>query len=124
VLLPVVAGISFELTKWASRHPRNRLARVLLQPGFWLQRLTTRQPDDLQLEVAIVALFGALAIAPEDTAPRHYTVRGLEDDDTAPGYQPRSPARRATAPGTSPADNTPKTSDRTEETPIEPQRPA
>jgi uncharacterized protein YqhQ len=122
ILLPVVAGLGFEIVKWAAGHPRHRLARVLLQPGYWLQRLTTRQPDDLQLEVAIVALFGALAISPSDCEARHYTVRGLEDDDTAPGYQPRSPARRAPPAGTTPADSHGTTPERLEDAPLESHR--
>jgi uncharacterized protein YqhQ len=117
LLLPVVAGIGFELIKWAARHPRHRVAAALLQPGFWLQRLTTRQPNDHQIEVAIVALFGALAIAPDDHQPRHYTVRGLEDDDTAPGYQPRSPARPAPPLGTTPAEQPPQNPTRMENAP-------
>jgi uncharacterized protein YqhQ len=112
-LLPLVAGIAFETIKWAARRPRHRVARILLKPGFWLQRLTTRTPNDHQLEVAIVALFGALAIAPDDRQQRHYTVRGLEDDETAPGYVPRSPARPAPVAGTAPAQEGRTTSEET-----------
>ncbi|MBM7561286.1 DUF1385 domain-containing protein [Fusibacter tunisiensis] len=54
VLLPVVAGLSYELIKLAgkSTHP---IVKVLSAPGLWLQKLTTNEPDDAQLEVAIAA---------------------------------------------------------------------
>jgi uncharacterized protein YqhQ len=56
VLVPVIASLSYELTQFTARHIENKLARVLLTPGLWLQSLTTRQPDDSQLEVALTAL--------------------------------------------------------------------
>lgn len=57
-LLPVVAGLSYEVIR-ASARSRSRLLAAAIAPGLWLQRLTTRQPDDAQLEVAIAALKGA-----------------------------------------------------------------
>lgn len=59
ILLPLVAGLSFELIKLAGRS-KHRLVRIFCVPGLWLQGLTTREPDDGQLEVAIAALKGAL----------------------------------------------------------------
>ncbi len=95
VFLPAVLAVSFEMIRaWAYRKP-GRFGRWALQPGLWMQRLTTRQPDDRQVEVAIVALFAALAISPRQWEERTYLVRGLEDDESAPGYRPRSPARPA-----------------------------
>src|SRR5690606_5653285 len=85
--LPLVAGVAFELMKACARRPRNLLCALVLWPGYKFQRLTTRAPDDGQVEVAIVALLAALAIAPEDTIARQYVVRGLHDDPTAPGYR-------------------------------------
>ena len=56
-LLPLVAGLSYEVTvKWAGAHPELRLVRVVLWPGLQMQRLTTREPDDGMLECAIAAL--------------------------------------------------------------------
>lgn len=95
-LLPVVACLVFELIKFAATRTKNFACRAILAPGFLLQRLTTRRPDDHQLEVAIVALFGALAISPYDREIQKYVVRGLQDDESAPGYIPRSPARVST----------------------------
>ena len=56
VLLPVIAGIAYELIRFAGRHSDNRLLMTLLSPGLWLQRLTTREPTLDQLEVSIRAL--------------------------------------------------------------------
>lgn len=57
VLMPVIAGISYEITvKWAGSHPDNPLVRVVLWPGMQMQRLTTNEPDDGMLECAIAAM--------------------------------------------------------------------
>ena len=63
--LPLVVGISYEIIKYAGRHD-NPLTFVLSRPGLWLQRLTTREPDDSQLEVAITSLKLVLTGNPED----------------------------------------------------------
>ncbi|MDO4562625.1 MAG: DUF1385 domain-containing protein [Clostridia bacterium] len=55
LLLPVVAGISYEIIRWAGRSS-NRIVCTLSKPGMCLQNLTTREPDDSQLEVAIAAM--------------------------------------------------------------------
>jgi uncharacterized protein YqhQ len=56
LLLPVIAGIAYELIRFAGRHSDNRALMTLLAPGLWLQRLTTRQPTLDQIEVSISAL--------------------------------------------------------------------
>ncbi len=58
LLLPLVAGISYEVIRGARRH--RRLLGFLAAPGLWLQRLTTREPDALQLAVALAALEAVL----------------------------------------------------------------
>ena len=65
LLLPVVAGVSYEIIKFAGRS-KNRCVALLTKPGLWLQKLTTREPDDSQLEVAIVALKAVLTDNKED----------------------------------------------------------
>src|SRR5581483_2890052 len=55
-LLPVIAGIAYELIRFAGRHTSNRALMTVLAPGLWLQRLTTREPSLDQLEVSIRAL--------------------------------------------------------------------
>jgi uncharacterized protein YqhQ len=56
VLLPVIAGIAYELIRFAGKHSDNRILMTVLAPGLWLQRLTTREPSLDQLEVSIRAL--------------------------------------------------------------------
>jgi len=60
LFLPLIAGISYEFLKWSSRTKDNFFVRMLITPGLWFQRLTTREPDDSQLEVALDALQKAL----------------------------------------------------------------
>jgi uncharacterized protein YqhQ len=57
LLLPLVAGLAYEITvKWAGNHPDNPFVKLLVWPGMYLQRLTTREPDDGMVEVAVAAL--------------------------------------------------------------------
>lgn len=61
LLMPVIAGISYEITvKWAGSHPENPLVKVILWPGMQMQKLTTREPDDGQIECAIAAMQAVL----------------------------------------------------------------
>lgn len=64
LLLPIVAGISYEIIKFAGRHD-NILTRIISAPGMWFQKITTREPDDSMIEVAIQSL---KAVIPEDKA--------------------------------------------------------
>jgi uncharacterized protein YqhQ len=54
--LPLIAGLAYEVIRFAGRHPHNPVLRAILAPGLWLQRLTTRQPTLDQVEVSISAL--------------------------------------------------------------------
>jgi uncharacterized protein YqhQ len=69
-LLPVIAGIAYELIRFAGKHSDNRVLMTLLAPGMWLQRLTTREPSLDQIEVSIRALQEVLraegSITPEE----------------------------------------------------------
>jgi len=56
LLLPLIAGLAYELIRFAGKHSDNRVLMTLLAPGMWLQRLTTREPTLDQLEVSIRAL--------------------------------------------------------------------
>ncbi|HEY6007162.1 MAG TPA: DUF1385 domain-containing protein [Geobacteraceae bacterium] len=62
VLLPLIAGVSYEILKWSAKNEQSRFVRLLIAPGLGLQRLTTREPDDSQLEVAIRSLEVALEV--------------------------------------------------------------
>lgn len=59
LLVPVIVGLGYEFILFAGKHP-NALTRILSAPGLWMQRLTTREPDEKQLEVAIIAMKCAL----------------------------------------------------------------
>ena len=60
LLLPVIAGLSYEMLKFSGKFRSNSIVRTLILPGLWLQNLTTAQPDDDMLEVAICSLKAAL----------------------------------------------------------------
>jgi len=60
--IPLIAGLSYEMIRYAGRHKEGLVARVLVWPGLVLQRLTTREPDAEQLEVAAAALVEVLRV--------------------------------------------------------------
>jgi len=67
--VPLIAGLSYEVIRWAGRNRAKRWVRVVMWPGLMLQNLTTRDPDESQLEVAIASLNAVLEIEkPEDDA--------------------------------------------------------
>ena len=63
ILMPVIAGISYEIIRYAGTHIEHNWVRTAILPGLYLQKLTTREPDDSQIEVAIAAL---KAVLPEE----------------------------------------------------------
>ncbi|MBQ6582950.1 MAG: peptide chain release factor N(5)-glutamine methyltransferase [Mogibacterium sp.] len=81
LLIPVIAGISYELLKWAGRSD-NVVVRILSWPGLMMQKLTTADPDREQLEVAIVSLKAVLA---GEDAPLY---EGIVDTDAKPVRKP------------------------------------
>jgi len=60
--IPLIAGLSYEVIKWAGKHRNKRWVRAVMWPGLMLQNLTTREPDEDELEVAIRALQAVLAV--------------------------------------------------------------
>jgi uncharacterized protein YqhQ len=68
LLLPLIAGLAYELIRFAGKHTDNRFLMTLLAPGLWLQRLTTREPTLDQLEVSIRALREVLALEKRESA--------------------------------------------------------
>jgi uncharacterized protein YqhQ len=62
LLLPVIAGLAYELIRFAGKHTDSRILMTLLAPGLWLQRLTTREPTLEQIEVSIRALKEVLRV--------------------------------------------------------------
>ena len=70
LLLPLIAGLAYELIRFAGKHQGNRVLMALLAPGLWLQRLTTREPSLDQIEVSIRALREVLALEVNDPLER------------------------------------------------------
>jgi uncharacterized protein YqhQ len=66
--IPLIAGLSYEVIKWAGRNRRKRWVRAVMWPGLMLQNLTTREPDRDQLAVAIASLEAVLAVESPETA--------------------------------------------------------
>lgn len=70
ILMPVIAGISYEVTvRWAGSHPENPLVKLVLWPGMQMQYLTTNEPDDGQIECAIAAMKCVLAQEKDEASP-------------------------------------------------------
>jgi len=61
LLLPLIAGVSYEILKFAGKHTDNIFVKILIAPGLLLQKITTRRPTDDMLEVAIKSLKAALS---------------------------------------------------------------
>ena len=82
VSMPFVAGLTYEFTRWSARHCQNRCVRVLITPGLWLQRLTTKEPDLDQLAVAIRSL---KAVIPDYAAnhPEEEEILDYREEESA-----------------------------------------
>ena len=78
-LIPVIAAVGYEILRFGAKHRGNPLIRALYLPGIWVQMITTKQPTDDQIEVAIVSMEQAL----------------LADGEEIPGGQRRLRARAA-----------------------------
>jgi uncharacterized protein YqhQ len=59
-LLPIVAGVGYELLRASGKRQKNKIIRLLSAPGLWIQSITTNEPTEDQMEVALVALTNAL----------------------------------------------------------------
>ena len=66
ILLPLMAGVGYECIRLAGRHD-NLFTRILSAPGLWMQRITTKEPDDGMIECAIAAL---KAVIPDDESDK------------------------------------------------------
>jgi len=72
ILVPIVAGISYEIIQWAGRHD-NAFVNLISKPGMALQKLTTKEPDDSQIEIAIAAMKGVLEYEKEKISDANNT---------------------------------------------------
>lgn len=123
VLIPVIVAISYEFLRFAARHRGNRLVRWLSAPGIWVQAITTRQPTDDMIEVAIVSMEQALLAdgepvpagsadfvrEPLDLVEARYRAAREQAEDEAPIAPPAAPpAAPPTAPPTTPPTQEPR----------------
>jgi len=69
VLMPVVAGLSYEIIRLSARKEGGAFFKLITRPGVWLQNVTTKEPDDKQLEVALEALKESLKLEPKPSEP-------------------------------------------------------
>ncbi len=67
LMLPLVMGLGYEFIKYAGRHD-NFVIKILSAPGLWMQRLTTKEPDDSMIEIGIAAFKAVITDNPEDDA--------------------------------------------------------
>lgn len=81
--LPVVAGVAYEAIRFAGRHQHQLIGKVLMAPGYWLQNITTEDPTDDMIEVAVAAL--EATIAAEPVAPAVGDAADAEVDALAVG---------------------------------------
>ena len=78
LLLPVIAAVSYEFLRFSGGHQDAWFGKAIAQPGLWLQKLTTRQPDDAQIEVAIHAMETAIAADAGETVVKQIPASGME----------------------------------------------
>lgn len=67
-LIPLVGGVAYEFIRWSAKRSNTALGKILVSPGLWLQRITTKEPDRTQIDVALVALKCALGVEEPQTA--------------------------------------------------------
>jgi uncharacterized protein YqhQ len=91
VAIPVIAGISYELLRLGARHTDSRLMRAVMTPGLWLQKITTKPPDETQIEVAITAFEEVLRAEGKLPAPTPPTDEEAERS-VPPGSRTEAPA--------------------------------
>jgi len=68
-LIPLVAGLSYEIIRLSARKESGWFFKLITKPGVWLQNITTQEPDDQQLEVALEALKESLKLEPQTGEP-------------------------------------------------------
>ena len=76
-LIPLVAGVSYELIKLSVRHGDKMFVRLLQAPGLWLQLITTRPPDDEMVEIAITALESAFGDKLDDLKGKEFIAEAI-----------------------------------------------
>lgn len=110
LLLPVIMGVGYECIMLAGKY-QNWLTRVLTAPGLWMQRITTKEPDDAMIEVAVAALKASLGIGEEPVTSTDAEISVQEEvtghelpqtEDPKPVLQPEGITQEKPKPGSSP----------------------
>ena len=91
LLLPVIAAVSYEFLRFSGGHQDAWFGKAIAQPGLWLQKLTTRQPDDAQIEVAIHAMETAIAADAGETVVKQIPASGMEQLHSTEDLPGRTP---------------------------------
>ena len=102
LLIPVIAAVGYEILRFGARHRKNPLVKVLLYPGLLVQKITTKQPTDDMIEVAIVSMEQAL-VADGESVPA-----GSADFEQRPMRLEPAPRRRGPRPTGRPAAHRPR----------------
>ena len=79
--IPLIVGLGFEFIMYAGKH-ENLFTKIVSAPGLWMQRITTREPDEAQLAVAIAAIMGAIPEAFRDEVRTQLAETGEKLEDT------------------------------------------
>ena len=124
LLLPLIAGISYEITvKWAGNHPENPLVKVVLWPGLQMQYLTTNEPDDEMLECAITAMQIVLDREKKEAAKAKRQARAKERAKRRAERERESGAAQLQEPGQTPAESGQEPAPESEQAPAPGQAP-
>ena len=92
--IPLIAGLSYEVIKWAGKNRRKRWVRAVMWPGLMLQNLTTREPDEEQLAVAIASLEAVLARESPEEAAGEQQIEIVAVAEAPPAVAAPAPERR------------------------------
>jgi uncharacterized protein YqhQ len=82
IAIPLIAGLAFELLRLGAKYHRSLVMRILMAPGLWLQKITTKPPSEDQIEIAIASFEKVLDMEREAPAP------SPEEPDPAPSPEP------------------------------------
>ncbi|MCL2813220.1 MAG: DUF1385 domain-containing protein [Oscillospiraceae bacterium] len=85
-VFPFIIGIGFEFIKYAGKHD-SAIVKIISAPGLWIQRLTTKKPDDMQVEVAVVSLRAALKMDPAERQNENENENENENGDQEPCFE-------------------------------------
>ena len=89
ITLPLIVGLGFEFIMYAGKHC-NLFTRIVSAPGLWMQKITTREPDEKQLSVAIESILGAIPVEFREEVQAQLDEIGYEREETTPWADPKA----------------------------------